>query len=60
MAFSENNPNSGNTLTSYEKLKATEKYLAKMKDVLSTMDEISRIKRANGDKDADSRRDRGV
>ena len=49
MAFSENNPNSGNTLTSYEKLKATEKYLAKMKDVLSTMDEISRIKRANGD-----------
>ena len=41
-------------MTSYEKLKATEKYLAKMKDVLSTMDEISRIKRANGDKDADS------
>ena len=54
MAFSDNNPNSGNTLTSYEKLKATEKYLAKMNDVLSTMDEISRIKRANGDKDADS------
>lgn len=41
-------------MTSYEKLKATEKYLAKMKDVLSTMDEISRIKRANGDADADS------
>lgn len=54
MAFSDNNPNNGNTLTSYEKLKATEKYLTKMKDVLSTMDEISRIKRANGDKDADS------
>ena len=55
MALSDNmKANNGNTMTSYDKLKATEKYLLKMKDVLSTMDEITRIKRANGAADAES------
>ena len=48
------NENIGGGLSAYEKLRATDKYLAKMREVLSTMDDISRIKRSKGEPDADA------
>lgn len=51
MAFSEKNKQN---LSIEDKLKATDKYIAKMKGILATMDEIAQIKRAKGDTTADS------
>ena len=51
MAFSEKNKQN---LSIEDKLKATDKYIAKMKGILATMDEIAKIKRAKGATTADS------
>lgn len=51
MAATDNNKNN---LSIEDKLRATEKYISKMKGILAKMDEIAAIKRANGDKNADS------